>query len=84
MVSLNLGSVGPEELKIQGVDDIYFIRKCHVRAMQFNWLGRKAREIQSVRKVFCHKADLVYACGFFCTSAGSFLFVIASTRCSYI
>lgn len=33
------------------------IRKCHVRAMQFTCLGRKARVIKAVYKVSCYKAD---------------------------
>ena len=45
----------PQELKLQGFDDVCFIKERHVRAMQSDWLGRKAREIQSLRKVFCHK-----------------------------
>jgi len=46
-----------KELKLQGFDDVRFIREGSTRAMQFTWLGRKTREMKALYKVFCHKAD---------------------------
>jgi len=51
------GKPGPNELRLQGFDDVCFIRERHVRAMQSVWLGRKTREMKGLYKVFCHKAD---------------------------
>ena len=47
----------PNELRLQGFDDVCFVRERHVRDMQSAWLGRETREMKALYKVFCHKAD---------------------------